>query len=112
MPLTFSNNGVGKFSLSNITGTGNLLFNVATNVSTSATGSPWQQIDTIISYLRNYVTDFRNPLFFVYRLDNTAYSILDGGNDMFDGGNSTAPWLRAGTNYVSLSPTTTMPVPP
>ena len=48
MPLTFSNNGVGKFSLSNITGTGNLLFNVATNVSTSATGSPWQQIDTII----------------------------------------------------------------
>jgi len=101
MPLTFSNNGVGNFSLSNISGTGNLLFNVATAVTTSATGSPWQQINTIISYLRGYVTDFRNPLFFIYRLDGNAYQISDGGNDMYDGGNYTAPWLRAGTNYTN-----------
>ena len=78
MPLTFSNNGFGNFSLTNISGTGNLLFNVA-STSTSATGSPWQQINTIISYLRGYVTDFRNPLFFIYRLDNTAYQILEIG---------------------------------
>lgn len=101
MPLTFANNGIGNFSLSNISGTGNLLFNVNAAVTTSATGSPWQQINTIISYLRGYVTDFRNPLFFVYRLDGNAYQILDGGQDMYDGGNYTAPWLRAGTNYTN-----------
>lgn len=112
MPLTFSNNGIGNFSLSNISGTGNLLFNVATAVTTSVSGSPWQQLNTITSYLRGYVTDFRNPLFFIYRLDNTVYTITDGGNDMFDGGNSTAPWLRAGTNYVLASPTIAMAAPP
>jgi hypothetical protein len=107
MPLTFSNNGIGNFSLSNISGTGNLLFNVTTAVTTSVTGSPWQQINTIISYLRGYVTDFRNPRFFVYRLDSgNAFSITDGGNDMFDGGNATIPWLRSNTAYWNPGTTT------
>jgi hypothetical protein len=107
MPLTFSNNGVGNFSLSNISGTGNLLFNVATAVTTSATGSPWEQINTIISYLRGYVTDFRNPRFFVYYLDSgNPFSITDGGNDMFDGGNATIPWLRSNTAYWNPGATT------
>lgn len=97
MPISFLNtNNQGNISFQNITGTGQILISTST---TSATGSPWQQIDTIISYLRGYVTDFRNPLFFIYRLDGNAYSISDGGNDMFDGGNSTIPWLRAGTAY-------------
>jgi hypothetical protein len=87
------------------------------NYSTTPTpspisGSPWQQIDTIISTLRNNVTDFRNPRFFVYRLDGNAYTITDGGNDMFDtGGNSTAPWLRSGVNYITPG-SATIPVPP
>jgi hypothetical protein len=79
---------------------------------TPLSGSPWEQINTIIPYLRSNVSDFRNPLFFTYRLDGNAYTITDGGNDMFDaGGNSTAPWLRAGTNYTNPG-STTIPIPP
>jgi hypothetical protein len=77
-----------------------------------SSGSPWEQINTIIPYLRSNVNDFRNPQFFIYRLDGNAYTITDGGNDMFDaGGNSTAPWLRAGTNYTNPG-STTIPIPP
>ena len=34
--------------------------------STPISGSPWEQINTIISYLRGYVSDFRNSQFFIY----------------------------------------------
>ena len=110
MPITFLNtNNSGNISVSNINGTGQMLSYIQTY---SATSSPWQQINTIISYLRGYVTDFRNPQFFIYRLDGNAYNINDGGNDMFDaGGNTTAPWLRTGTNYTNPG-TTTIPTPP
>jgi hypothetical protein len=82
-------------------------------IGSAVTGSPWQSINTIVSYLRNYVTDFRNPEFFLYRLDGTAYTITDGGQDMFDaGGNSTAPWLRSGTNFPINQGATAMPIPP
>ena len=99
MPLTFTTNGLGKLSLQTVSGIGNLSLTAISVVSASVTGSPWQQIDTIISYLRGYVSDFRNPQFYLYRLDGNAYQINDGGNDMFDGGNSTIPWLRANTAY-------------
>lgn len=112
MPITLINNGTGNFSLNNITGTGNISFNSATSQIVSATGSPWQQINTIILYLRNYVTDFRNPQFFTYRLDGNQYQILDGGQDMFDQGNFTAPWLRAGTNYITNQSITIPPALP
>lgn len=83
------------------------------NTPTTITGPPWESMNTIVSYLRNYVTDFRNPEFFLYRLDGTAYTITDGGQDMFDaGGNSTAPWLRAGTNYATNAGSTAIPIPP
>lgn len=88
---------------------------VQTYFSSSAvplSGSPWEQINTIVPYLRNNVSDFRNPLFFTYRLDGNIYTITDGGNDMFDaGGNSTAPWLRSGTNYTNPG-STQIPIPP
>lgn len=102
MPLTFINNGTGNI-LFNVVGTGNLTFTVATSSILAASGSPWEQINTIISYLRGYVTDFQNPQFFTYRLDGNAYQIADGGQDMFDNGNYTAPWLHAGTNYITLN---------
>ena len=73
--------------------------NISFITSSAVTGSPWQQIDTIVSTLRSNVTDFRNPRFFVYRLDGNAFNISDGGQDMFDGGNATIPWLRANTVY-------------
>jgi hypothetical protein len=74
-------------------------YSLASAITSSITGSPWQQINTIVSTLRNNVTDFRNPRFFVYRLDGNAFNITDGGQDMFDGGNSTIPWLRTNTAY-------------
>lgn len=100
MPLTLLNsNNSGRFTISNVNGIGLLQFNSNTTVTPIATGSPWQQINTIISYLRGYVTDFRNPLFFAYRLDGTPFYISDGGNDMYDTGNSTIPALRSGVSY-------------
>ena len=101
MPITFINNGSGNISFNNVNNSGTVLFSVASVVTNPATGSPWEQINSIISYLRSYVTDFRNPQFFTYRLDGNAYQIVDGGQDMFDNGNYTAPWLRAGTNYIT-----------
>jgi hypothetical protein len=110
MPLTLYNtNNSGQIILSNIFGGGTFNASVSAIPSTPSTGSPWQSINTIISYLRNYVTDFRNPEFFLYRLDGTAYTITDGGQDMFDSGNSTAPWLRSGTNYALNQSNIAMP---
>ena len=61
---------------------------------------PYQDLDKIAIYLRNYITtSLRNPSFFAYNLDGNAYFITDGGNDMFDNGNYTTLWLNAGTNY-------------
>lgn len=74
---------------------------------TSITDPPYLVLDTIATYLRNYITtDLRNPNFYEYLLDGNSYFISDGGNDMYDGGNFTAPWLRANTDY---SITTTIP---
>lgn len=112
MPIEFINtNNSGLISMANISGIGSFSLYSQSPTATPASGLPWQQINTIISYLRNYVTDFRNPLFFVYRLDGSAFQILDGGNDMFDGGNTTAPWLLAGTNYTNPG-SSVIPTPP
>ena len=54
-------------------------------------------LNTITAYLRTYIAEFRNPSFYGYTLDGTAYTINDGGADMYDGGNWTNPWLLAGT---------------
>lgn len=100
MPITLENrNNQGSFSLSNISGIGQISLYLT---SSPLIGPPWEQLSTIASYLRGYVTEFRNPLFFPYRLDGNIYSITDGGQDMFDaGGNTTAPWLRSNTNYTN-----------
>ena len=100
MPISLINNATGNILFNN-NGTGSIRFLSNTVATSPNSGSPWEQINTIISYLRGYVTDFRNPQFYLYRLDGNAYQILDAGNDMFDGGNYTAPWLRAGTNYTN-----------
>ncbi len=63
------------------------------------------QLNTIATYLRNYMAEFRNPNFYFYNLDGTGQQINDGGGDMYDGGNVTNPWIRAGTQYTGSSPT-------
>jgi hypothetical protein len=71
----------------------------------AATSSPITSIilNTIATYLRNYMSEFRNPSFFGYSLDGDSYRINDGGNDMYDSGNFTYPWLIAGTQFTSSS---------
>jgi hypothetical protein len=64
---------------------------------------PWSSIDTIATYLRNYMSEFRNPSFYFYQLDGNGTYITDGGSDMYDTGNFTTPWLISNTQYTSSS---------
>jgi hypothetical protein len=65
----------------------------------AVSGVLYEQINTIATYLRSYMPDFRNPSFYAYWLDGSGFFINDGGSDMYDNGNITTPWLRAGTTY-------------
>lgn len=66
----------------------------------SGTGILYEQLTTIATYLRNYMSEFRNPSFYTYWLDGDGFFISDGGGDMYDSGNITTPWLRSGTTYI------------
>jgi len=111
MPITLSNtSGTGNFTLVNNTNSGNIVISVGiTPVPPPTSGSVFSQINTIMPYLRANSGSLRNPNFFTYYLDSgNAYSITDGGQDMFDGGNFTAPWLRNNTSYISSN---SIPIP-
>lgn len=58
-------------------------------------------LDTIATYLRNYMTEFRNTNFWAYPCDGDTGGnyIIDGGYDMFDTANYVTPWLLSGTLY-------------
>jgi hypothetical protein len=56
-------------------------------------------LNSIATYLRNYMTEFRNSNFYVYELDGNGNYINDGGDDMYDRGNFTTPWLLSGERY-------------
>jgi len=77
----------------------------------TASGAPYEFLNTIATTLRANITSLRTPRFFVYRLDGNAFQIQDGGQDMFDGGNSTVPVLRSGAVYWSTG-TITLTGPP
>lgn len=107
MPITFTNtSGTGNFTLFNNSNSGRFLMSVIPPSPIS--GSVYTQINTIIPYLRANSGSLRNPNFFTYFLDGNSYQISDGGNDMFDSGNYTAPWLRDNTNYIGGN---TIPIP-
>jgi hypothetical protein len=63
-------------------------------------------LDTIATYLRNYMTEFRNSNFWAYTCDGDTLGIHinDGGLDMFDDANYVTPWLLSGTLYNLSSP--------
>ena len=61
---------------------------------------PFSELQTIAEYLRNYMPEFRNPSFYAYELDGDGYFISDGGDDMYDNGNISSPWIVANTEYV------------
>ena len=110
MPLTLSNtSGTGNFTLVNTSNSGNFSFNISNPPSPSPTsGSVYTLVNTIMPYLRANSGSLRNPNFFTYFLDGNQYQILDGGNDMFDQSNYTAPWLRNNTSYLNSN---TIPIP-
>jgi hypothetical protein len=62
--------------------------------------TPYTELQTIAEYLRNYMSEFRNPSFYNYWLDGSGYEIADGGGDMYDGGNVSSPWVISNTEYI------------
>ena len=72
------------------------------NYWTSYTPStPFNDLETIATYLRGFMPEFRNPSFYNYQLDGDGYFISDGGGDMYDDGNISSPWVIANTEYIS-----------
>lgn len=65
--------------------------------------NPNDELITIAQYLRNYMSDFRNPSFYAYQLDGNGFNINDGGGDMYDSGNITSPWLISNIPYTGSS---------
>ena len=104
MPITLSNTGGGgSIELRNQYNSGYFGLSVSGSITppTPISGSVFSLINTIIPYLRANSGSLRNPNFFTYFLDGNAYQISDGGNDMYDSGNYTAPWLRSNTSYLN-----------
>jgi hypothetical protein len=75
-------------------GTSNVTFG-----KTPMPNKPALLLDVIANYLKNYMSSFRNPNFYSYYLDGDSTYISDGGQDMYDGGNYTIPWLISNTDY-------------
>lgn len=63
--------------------------------------NPYNDLQLIAEYLRNFMSDFRNPSFYNYQLDGNGYEISDGGGDMYDNGNISSPWVITNTDYYS-----------
>ena len=62
--------------------------------------TPYHELETIATYLRNFMPEFRNPNFYAYELDGNGFFINDGGGDMYDNGNISSPWVISNTEYI------------
>jgi hypothetical protein len=80
-----------------------ILYNNRVIDYSSISDNPYELLDEISVYLRDYMSEFRNPNFYNYRLDGDGFYILDGGFDMYDGGNFTTPSLKSGVSYTGTS---------
>lgn len=56
-------------------------------------------IQALANYMSGYLGEYMNPSFYPYLLDGDSTFIFDGGNDMYDSGNFTSPWLLSGTTW-------------
>ena len=84
------------------------------SVGTSNGGSLnfFTNLVTMSTYLRNYMSDFRNPDFYEYSLDgDTGFYIHDGGGDMYDDANATSPWLISNATYTGSTDYSTIDYP-
>lgn len=75
---------------------------VRSRIQTSSLPNPCVagNLNRIAAYLRRFQPEFRNANFYVYRNDGDQFYISDGGDDMYDGGNFTTPWLRSGQLFI------------
>jgi len=80
-----------------------ILYNNRVIDYSSISDNPYELLDEIAIYLRGYMSEFRNPSFYNYRLDGNGFYISDGGFDMYDGGNFTTPSLKSGVSYTGNS---------
>lgn len=65
--------------------------------------TPFDDLEVIAAYLRNFMPEYRNPDFYNYELDGNGFYINDGGGDMYDNGNISSPWLISGDQYTSTN---------
>lgn len=77
--------------------------NIISSTASPIVGSVYTLLNTIAPYLSDNIDSLKNPDFFSYNLDGNSYRITDGGNDMFDNANYTAPWYINNTNYTNSS---------
>lgn len=75
------------------------------DTSTGTTEPQWNQtqFQGMCNYLRNYMSEYKNPSFYSYTLDGSTNYIGDGGGDMYDNGNYTNPWFISGTDYSQIT---------
>ena len=65
------------------------------------------ELDSIADYIGTFLTvnassgGLRTDSFYEYNLDGTDVFITDGGNDMLDNGNYTAPYLANGNTWIN-----------
>jgi hypothetical protein len=78
-----------------------LVYSPAKQIASSSITSA--NLNTIATYLRNFMSEFRNPSFYTYDLNGDSYFIADGGGDMYDSGNYTYPWLISGAQYTTAT---------
>lgn len=88
--MPFASSVGGKFGFEGVGGSGIVQLDAA-------------QLNAIAAYLRGFISEFRNPSFYGYRLDGNQFFISDGGGDMYDGGNFTYPAMISGAQYTSSS---------
>jgi hypothetical protein len=76
---------------------------LSNNISATTKSPPLGSttLNTIATYLRDYMSEFRNTNFYAYTCDGDASGnyIFSGGQDMFSRGNYVTPWLRSGVRY-------------
>jgi hypothetical protein len=89
--------GGGSYSSTTYTYTANVGTGQGSVTIAKAITSISSFFDGAVTYLSSYMSEFRNTSFYSYNLDQDAFTISDGGGDMYDGGNATQLYNNSGT---------------
>lgn len=104
----------GRIGTGNVTTSSRGVHDLNVSQLFSGANFPSGQFGGLVTYLSDYMSEYRNASFYSYNLDGNDITISDGGADMYDGGNYTNPWLLSGAtvsatglSYATTTPTTT-----